>query len=315
MHNIPDEDPSDPRSFIPYIEFYITNVCNLTCSNCNRFNDFDFKGWQRWSDYEKDYEAWSKHVRLQRVTILGGEPLLNPSVLDWVDGINRIFGKVVQVLTNGTRLNHVPDLYDRLIQFHDPTANHIRNWLGVSLHNPADRERCFEEIHKFLRGDIRYFAKDPNDPGLTWGADHLFIDSNNMTIGVWEYQEFYTAAVQRDVFGQYTLHNSDPTVAHDNCGFAKFGCHHFIKGALYKCGPVALFPEFDQQHPFILSPEDRDILTSYRPLRPEEFETRGQQFLSTIKDVIPQCKFCPEKHSMVKLQTVSKKANSTSTFD
>jgi organic radical activating enzyme len=259
MHIIPDEDPGDPRVFVPNIEFYITNVCNLTCSNCNRFNDHDFKGWQKWSDYQAQYTEWTRHVRLQRVTILGGEPLLNPSLLDWVDGINRLWGKSVQVLTNGTRLNAVPGLYDRLIKFTDPTYPWVHNWLGVSLHNENDREKCFAEIKKFLRGTVSYYSRDQG-VDKTNGANHAFVDSNGMRVCVWEYDEFYNAAVQKNAQGQFTVHNSDPELAHKYCGFAMFKCYHFIRGRLYKCGPVALFPEFDQQYPFDISDSDREFV-------------------------------------------------------
>jgi organic radical activating enzyme len=314
MHSIPDEDPSDPRAFIPNVEFYITNVCNLTCSNCNRFNDHDFKGWQRWSDYQAQYTEWAQHVRLQRVTILGGEPLLNPSLLDWVDGINQLWGKTVQVLTNGTRLNSVPDLYDRLIKFTDPMYPWVHNWLGVSLHNENDRERCFAEIHKFLRGTVDYYTRE-QDPDKTNGANHAFVDSNGMRICVWEYDDFYNAAVQKTPNGQYTVHDSDPEIAHKYCGFAMFKCYHFIRGRLYKCGPVALFPEFDQQHPFDITDSDRELMNSYRALGSDEFESRGREFLAQIDDPIPQCKFCPINQGHKKIYAVSKKANATSGFE
>jgi len=314
MHIIPDEDPGDPRIFIPNIEFYITNVCNLTCQDCNRFNNHDFKGWQRWSDHQAQYELWSKHVRLQRVTILGGEPLLNPTLLDWVDGINRIWGKTVQVLTNGTRLNHVPDLYDRLVKFTDPRYPWVHNWLGVSLHNENDRERCFEEIKKFLKGDVTYYNR-ADGVAYTSGAHHAFVDSNGMRVCVWEYDEFYRAAVQRNPDGNFVLQNNDPEMAHRGCGFAMYKCYHFIRGKLYKCGPVALFPEFDEQHPFDISDEDRQLINSYRPLAPDEFEQRGVDFLAHIDDVIPQCKFCPVNHGHKKIYAISKKANSTSGFE
>lgn len=320
MISIPDGDPNDPRVFVPNIEFYITNVCNLACANCNRFNDHDFRGWQRWSDYADIYQEWAQHIRLQRVTILGGEPLLNPTICDWVDGINQLWGKTVQVLTNGTRLNHVPGLYDRLVQFEHPTIPGAKNWLGVSLHNENDRARCFEEIRKFLQGEIEYHSRTESgneDGALTYGADHAFIDSNGMRVHVWEYNSFYTAAVQKNTLGQFTLHNSDPEQAHDLCGFVKFKCYHFIRGKLYKCGPVALFPEFDQQHPFDISDDDRQLLNSYRPLAVDEFEQRGQEFLDHIDDVIPQCKFCPinESGGNKKLFAVSKKAGSVSGYD
>lgn len=314
-HIIHDEDPRDPRLFIPNVEFYITNVCNLTCSNCNRFNNHDFKGWQRWDDYQEQYSKWAQHARLQRITILGGEPLLNPTILDWIDGINRLWHKPVQVLTNGTRLNHVPGLYDRLLE-PGPDAKYpwATNWIGVSLHNRNDRERCFDEIRRFLRGDIQYHNQDTDTIHLG-GATHAFVDSNKVRISVWEYDSFYTAAVQKNSNGIFTLHKSDPQRAHDVCGFAMYKCYHFIKGKLYKCGPVALWPEFDEQHRFDITDEERSILNSYQPLTADDVEFRGREFLAHIDDVIPQCRFCPEKFEQTKLMAVSKKPNSVSAYD
>lgn len=317
-HIIPDEDPADPRLFIPNVEFYITNVCNLTCTDCNRFNNHDFRGWQRWSDYASDYSRWAQNVRLQRVTILGGEPLLNPTIVEWIRGINGLWGKVVQVLTNGTRLNMVPGLYDALADFQDPRYPWVKNWVGVSLHNHNDRQRCFKEIGRFLQGDIKYYDKtyESNiNNAMTYGADHAFIDSNGVRVHVWEYDSFYTAAVQRDTFGRFRLHDSDPQVAHDCCAFVKFKCYHFIRGRLYKCGPVALFPEFDQQHRFNITDEQRDLIYSYQPLTADDVPTRGRKFLDHIDDAIPQCRLCPEKFKQKILMAVSKKPNSVSAYD
>lgn len=317
---IPDADPHDPRFFIPNIEFYITNVCNLTCTNCNRFNNHDFKGWQNWADYASIYEEWGKHIRFQRITIMGGEPLLNPSLCDWVAGINRIWGKSVQILTNGTRLNHVPGLYELLTDWSDPKYPWIKNWIGISLHNPNDREKCFDTIKKFLKGPIDYISRD--DPrnennAHTMGGDHAFVDVNGVRICVWEYDDFYTAAVQRTSAGRFVLYNNDPEEAHYHCGFARYKCHHFAKGKIYKCGPVALMPEFDEQHNIDLSDQDRALLNSYRPLTVEEFSTRGREFFDNIDNPIPQCKFCPtqSQKTMTRLFAVSKKKGATSGYD
>jgi hypothetical protein len=38
---------------LSYAEFYITHVCNLNCPDCNRFNNYAFKGHQRWDDVKK----------------------------------------------------------------------------------------------------------------------------------------------------------------------------------------------------------------------------------------------------------------------
>lgn len=318
--NIIDEDPSDPRRFVPNIEFYITNVCNLTCSNCNRFNNHNFSGWQRWADYADVYQQWGQRIRLQRITIMGGEPLLNPTILDWIDGINGIWNKSVQILTNGTRLNHVPGLYDKLTRSFDSENASIRNWIGVSLHNANDRDRCFETIKQFLKGPVDYIHKDDSrnvNNAYTMGGDHAFVDSNGVKICVWEYQDFYTAAVQRSQSGRFVLFDNDPNEAHSGCGFVRYNCHHFAHGKLYKCAPVALFPEFDQQHQFDISDQDRQTINGYRPLTVDEFYSRGQEFLGNLGNVIPQCKFCPvsSQFQMNKLFAVSKKSGAVSGYD
>jgi hypothetical protein len=218
------------------------------------------------------------------------------------------------VLTNGTRLNHVPDLYDRMIKFSDPKQPWVRNWIGVSLHNENDRERCFEEIRKFLKGNITYYSKATDGVSHTYGGEHAFVDSNGMRISVWEYDEFNQAAVHRNAAGNLTLYNNDPVVAHNECGFVKYKSYHFIKGKLYKCGPVALFPDFDQQHQLDISEEDRLLINSYSALGPEEFDQRGKEFLQHIDDGLPQCKFCPVNFTHKKIYAVSKKLNSVSGF-
>lgn len=316
-----DGQPTDTRKLIHNVEFYITNVCNLNCTNCNRFNNFDFRGYQKWSDYQGTYEKWAKYVRLQRVTLLGGEPLLNPTILDWIDGINRLWNVPTQILTNGTRLNSVKGLYEKLANPLNPAEPGIKNWVGVSLHNRNDIDRCFDEIKKFLHGDIRYYHHtDPANVNnaMTYGASHAFVDSNDVRIPVWEYDSFYRAAVHLNDSGRFTVYNSDPELAHKGCGFAMFKCYHFVHGALYKCGPVALFPEFDNQHRLDISEQDRQLINSYKPLRADEFPERGQSFLDEIDQVIPQCKFCPEfmpnEENSVIFATL-KKAGSTSGFE
>ena len=309
----PDEHPNDPRIFVPNIESYITNVCNLTCSQCNRFNDHDFLGWQRWSDYEAQYTEWSKKIRLQRVTLLGGEPLLNPSICDWITGLNRLWNKRVQILTNGTRLNQVPGLYNAMASYQP--VNDGKNWIGISVHNANDLELYFDEVKKFLSGPAEFFDGKAN-PTQTWNANYAFRDVNGIQVNLYLQNKFNKSAIQRNQLGTFLLHQNDPVAAHKVCGFVKHQCYHFIRAKLYKCGPVALFPEFDQQHHLTISDEDRELLNSYRPLTIDEFDQHGQQFIDNIDDVIPQCKFCPDKiENNIAIQSLNKTKNATSSFN
>lgn len=292
--------------FIPNkVDFYITNICNLTCNNCNRFNNHDFKGWQRWGDYESVYQQWGQLVKLKAITIMGGEPMLNPTIAEWVSGLNQIFKIEVQILTNGTRFNQNKNLYQHLL--YRPPGKAISNHIGVSLHNLNDWPWIRDSIYDFLEGKIIEMPK--GHPNNVWNSDWHFIDSNGVIINVYISNHFGKSSIQtknlikenlkinevelQEKYTRFTLHNNDINLAHANCSFAKWKSYHFIRGKLYKCGPVALMPEFDVQHNFDISNKDRQLLNSYRALDPENFADYHNEFFANLDNPIEQCKFCP----------------------
>jgi len=291
---------ADGRYLIPKMEFYITNVCNLSCENCNRFNDHNFQGWQNWNTLKHVYQQWAHKVRLGKVVILGGEPLLNPTIIDWIHGINDTFGVNVQVLSNGTRINNVRGLYDALLRQIDG----VNNWLGISCHDMQEFAVIEYELQKFLAAPI---MRGNPDRCADFGADFVFTDNNGITVPIWIQDHFTKSAVFLNEHGRFALHQNDVEHAHSVCPFVRNRNYHFIHGRLYKCGPVALFPEFDEQHDFDISVEDKQLLRAYRPLAIDEFETRGATFIADIDKSIPQCKFCPVDHELKKI-TVSHKA-------
>lgn len=281
---------------IPKVEFYITNVCNLVCEQCNRFNNHDFRGWQNWNDYQDIYRSWARYVSIDQIVILGGEPLLNPTIISWINGVSDIFQRPVQVLTNGTRLNKVNGLYETLL--------YSNAWLGISWHNMHRVDDIEKEINQFLQAPIERLDRGHTDNNF--GADWVYRDSNNIKIPVWIQDHFVSSSIRVTDLG-FELHDSDPIQAHEQCSFAQHHCYHFISGKLYKCGPVALMPEFDKQHQLLLSESDRTLLHSYRPLSVDEFPLRGAVFLDQIKDPLPQCKFCPTNAEYRKIISIHKR--------
>lgn len=290
------------------VDFYITNVCNLTCDRCNRFNNYNFRGWQRWEDHAAEFERWAELISLCSATILGGEPFLNPTLADWIGGINRIFGIEVQVLTNGTRFRQAGDLYNTLLYWSD--KNNHRNHIGVSLHNAGEFERLSDDIRWFLKGTVSVYPKGHADN--TWNSDWMFEDSNGAIVNVFIVDHFTSAALKTkwQVSGGIkkilTLHNSNPGRAHNSCAFAQFKSYHFIRAKLYKCGPVALMPEFDQQHHLHITDQDRELLNSYVPLSVDNFDSYHREFFSNLDNPIPQCKFCPEEANIQKIFPIRK---------
>jgi organic radical activating enzyme len=273
------------RRLIDRLEFYITNVCNLTCSGCNRYNNYKFSGWESWAQAEPILTRWAEKIEIRHPVILGGEPLLNPDIVAWITGIRRLWPEHsgVQVQSNGTRLDLVPGLYDVLTD---------GNWIGISLHAKEHQEPLFTRIRNFLKAPI----VETQDPTHPIGSRYQFVDVNKTYIHVWVNDKFVQSNIIEQPNGRFGLYNSNPEIAHENCTYRRFKNYHMIQGRIYKCGPVALMPQFDDQYSFDLSDEDRKIMRGYRGLGIDEFDTRGQEFLDTIDNVVPQCKFCPENY-------------------
>jgi organic radical activating enzyme len=268
------------------VEFYINNTCNLTCNNCNRFNNHRFTGVQNWSDYQQDYQHWGEYIELPTVVIMGGEPLLNPTICEWVQGIHNIFGCDIQLLTNGLHLAKVRGLYDILLS----NQGHV----GISLHNLNH----FAEIKENIKNFLDHVIIDEYGPAVGEdrqnGIHYSARDVNDMVVNVYLSNSFSTAAViTKPMDGTYTLHQNDPVQAHSVCNFVRHKSYHFVRGRLYKCGPVALFPEFDQQFNLDISDHDRQLVNSYKSMSPELWPQQGLDFMNNIDQVIDQCRFCP----------------------
>jgi organic radical activating enzyme len=114
----------------PILEFYITNVCNLTCRGCNRFNNYNFKGHQYWADHALAIEAWSKRLDAPFISILGGEPLLNPDIELWVSNLRRLWpDSEIMIQTNGTYKNYDCSVFwkkykvSTIASIHDPKSS------------------------------------------------------------------------------------------------------------------------------------------------------------------------------------------------
>lgn len=211
--------------------------------------------------------------------------MLNPSICDWVRGLNAIWKQPVQILSNGTRIDKTSGLYDVL------TEKYGMNWLGISWHQPYAIDKLECQIKNFLKGSITAFRK--GDDGNRMNADLWWQDSNGVTVWLWIADRFSASSIIPGKNGNLTLYQNPADQAHAKCGFVAHKSYHMIRGKLYKCGPVALLPEFDQQYPLDISDEDRRLLSQYQPLSVEDYDHRSEDFFATLDDPIPQCKFCP----------------------
>lgn len=133
---------------IPFISFHITNQCNLNCSNCYTLSNYDFTGHSLWKDHREYCTAWSKKINLGKFAIYGGEPLLNPTVLDWFKGVAKLWPNAGgSITTNGYALNEKnKELYDI---FKNSNGKYC---LYVSHHNPNTIDFLFKKINNWISG-------------------------------------------------------------------------------------------------------------------------------------------------------------------
>lgn len=295
------------------VEFYITNVCNLTCDNCNRFNNHKFTGWQRWSDYADTWQQWSQYIDIKNIVLMGGEPTLNSTLTDWITGLTTIFGSSIQILTNGLHLNRVPGLYDALANTQRNGGSVIGS-VQISLHNTDHFEEIRDNIKQFLSTPTQEYG---NAIGVAhgdspWGSMYYSLrDKNNVLVNVHLDNDFYNAAVVRLPNGRLSLHNSDPVLAHAGCGFHQYRCYHFSHGKIYKCAPSELMADFDRQFDLDISDQDRELLASYVPMTVERWPQYSSQWLTELDQPIPQCKFCPTQYVNQRIWPMVKSSQNT----
>jgi organic radical activating enzyme len=272
---------------LKYTEVYITNVCNYSCTHCQSLNNFAFKGHQLWNDYCSEYTALSNLIDFDTIQIIGGEPTLNPEFEKWVNGISNLWPDTkLQIATNGTRLDKITtDIYQVLLKH--------KGTLWITCHDI----QLYDGFLDFAKTFLKNIISDNYDPTIKLKTRTL-IDENDVEVILDWTQSFVPSAI--DVLDDQQLimkYNSDPVQAHEICGFKT--CHQINKGKLYKCPLVSVLPDFLDQFDVSMSADDRSLAYSYEPLT---VNNNAAEFVATISNPIPQCKFCPinyTKHNFV----------------
>jgi organic radical activating enzyme len=325
------------------IEFYITNVCNFNCDNCNRLNNYYFSGHDLWADYQEIYQKWSQVVEFKAITILGGEPTLNPTLIEWIVGLRKLWpNAVIDVVTNGTRLEYWFDrgLFNTLAE--------TNTKLNICLHNRSRHREFLIEIQKYLINPVKKWkldslkhwpkaysqVKDPSwpecktyqdfenlpaeikqecidihqigiDDYLNNTAAVEFVDKRNICVSVSYYEDFFTAPLKYTGNNQFAVYNSNPLESHNVC-ISKH-CTHMMKGKIYKCHHVALLPQFANQFDVLMSEDQQSLIGQYQPLTVDTHPNDLEKSLQDLKNFIPQCSLCPSKLDSIALQSTTDK--------
>ena len=83
------------------LEFHLADGCNLHCSGCNHFSDVVVGGIVSLEEVREQLEPWSKRIDIQELSLLGGEPSLNPNLPQIADLARSLFPTTPIVMDNG----------------------------------------------------------------------------------------------------------------------------------------------------------------------------------------------------------------------
>ncbi|WP_272797124.1 radical SAM protein [Butyrivibrio sp. DSM 10294] len=143
---------------LPYLEFHIADHCNLNCANCEHYSGLVktpvFPDFAKFSQDLNRLKLFFDEISLIR--ILGGEPLLNPEIEDYIKLVGSVYpNAMIHIVTNALLLQKMPDsFFDTLKNCHDGSG------IWISLY-PVMNDKI-DDLKSFL-----------NEKGVAYGISDI----------------------------------------------------------------------------------------------------------------------------------------------
>ena len=101
------------------IEIQVTSHCNLNCKSCDHFSPIANKWEININDYNKELALLKKYFNVEKITIIGGEPLLHTKLKDILINTRKNFlNNRIVIFTNGTLIKEkIPILYHTMKKY------------------------------------------------------------------------------------------------------------------------------------------------------------------------------------------------------
>ena len=103
-----------PRGDLSFCEFNLVAHCNLNCFGCDHFSPLAEPEFEDFEEAKRDFTRLSSlfYGRVGKITLVGGEPLLHPNLLEFLIMIRENFPlATVSILTNGLCLLNQPEKF------------------------------------------------------------------------------------------------------------------------------------------------------------------------------------------------------------
>ncbi|MBQ7630072.1 MAG: radical SAM protein [Selenomonadaceae bacterium] len=107
-------EPYFSAKYLPYLEFHVADHCNLNCKACEHYSGLVKKPhFPNLQNFTRDFERLHEFIDdIYMIRILGGEPLLNPELNEYIKLSRRLYPQAqIYVVTNGILLPKMPESF------------------------------------------------------------------------------------------------------------------------------------------------------------------------------------------------------------
>ena len=264
------------------VDIHVINSCNLKCLGCNHLADFGYGGPFTAEELIAWITPWKERLDFKRISLMGGEPLLNPQLKNICIGYRNLFPPKktkLRIITNGIQIIKCPWLKELIQEYHV----HVQASLHV-LNGKRLNEKLIHQVTEGLTLLEKWAEDTPNRVETNWGP---LVDSKEKL----NFQVFYQGAG-----------NDIKPFDHDDIAESKRHCTcktvQLYKFRLYKCAPVAYIGEVLKKIGKENDPDWQPYL-NYEPLPPDCSDDELKRFMEKQPSPEWTCRMCPPHSNVV----------------
>jgi|GEM_PF-2088170 len=268
---------------ISYLETMVSWGCNLSCIGCTNFCDYPHNGFPNWGSVERDLLGWSNVIEAEVFALMGGEPLLNSHLEQWIAGVRKIFpDSFILLITNGVLLYKKEKIVKSMIE-HSPGR------IMITLHK--DEEKIIKSVESIIKNIGYRFIKRDQHERLVDIEYLLFNKKKQFSIHIKETDKF-TKRYQGYGDFIYPYNTKDIEKAFKLCVDRPL----LYNGKIFRCGKIPLVEKTLKLTGQIFS--EKDILPwkicfEYPGLHYLDDSEKMQSFFDSLHKAEQVCMTCP----------------------
>ena len=162
------QNQNKPRKTLQF-EIHITDHCNLNCAGCSHFSPLSKEKYLDIETFENDCRRLKELTKgkIEKIHLMGGEPLLHPEIIKIMGIAGKYFGKgVIEIVTNGILLSRQKEEFweeckrskvtiiitKYPINRNDEKINTLAERFGIDLEYWGGEIKSFEKIPLDIKG-------------------------------------------------------------------------------------------------------------------------------------------------------------------